>query len=395
MLVVDDTVVVRRMVTKVLEEVEGIEVVGTAATGVIALQRIEQLKPDVVTLDVEMPDMDGIETLRHLRPRWPHLPVIMFSTLTERGARATFDALSLGANDFITKPSNAASMSAALEEVTRTLVPLILEWGHRRFRQLGEAQGLITGTPAAPAAGPVVPAQPTAPSAAGSSTASAPAAATPRTSMLDRTFKPHVATTAARRIEVVTIGVSTGGPNALKEVIPALPANLRVPVLIVQHMPELFTRMLAERLDATSAIHVVEAQEGDVIEAGTVYIAPGGKHFTPLRTGAVVTAHLNEDPPENSCRPAVDVMMRGACGIWGAGVLGVVMTGMGSDGLKGCEQIVSRGGRVLIQDAPTSAVWGMPGAVADAGLAEQMCSVGELAGAIIGRVGASSVVGAR
>ncbi|MGN6331592.1 MAG: chemotaxis-specific protein-glutamate methyltransferase CheB [Motilibacteraceae bacterium] len=351
-LVVDDTVVVRRLVAGVLDAADDVEVVGTASDGHQALQRIEQLNPDVVTLDVEMPGLDGLATLDQLRRRWPDLPVIMFSTLTERGATATLDALAKGANDYVTKPSNTGSREEAMGVVRDTLLPLVRAWGQRNQRRL---------RPSAPK--PAV-AAPVAPAALRPSGRPSP-------------------------VDVVVVGVSTGGPNALAEVLPALPASLPVPVVVVQHMPPVFTRMLAERLDAQCALTVVEAAEGDVVRRGHVYIAPGGSHLVPVRRGTQVVLTLSDAEPENSCRPAVDVTFRAAASVWGSGVLAVVLTGMGKDGLQGCEVVLGQGGRVLAQDEETSVVWGMPGFVARAGFADEVLPLDQVAEAVTRRATAA------
>jgi two-component system chemotaxis response regulator CheB len=355
-LVVDDTVVVRRLVAGVLDAADDVEVVGTASDGHQALQRIEQLNPDVVTLDVEMPGLDGLATLDELRRRWPDLPVIMFSTLTERGASATLDALAKGANDYVTKPSNTGSREEAMGVVRDTLLPLVRAWGQRNQRRLRPS----ASTPAAATA--VAPASP------------APALRPPG--------RPSP-------VDVVVVGVSTGGPNALAEVLPALPASLPVPVVVVQHMPPVFTRMLAERLDAQCALKVVEAAEGDVVRRGHVYIAPGGSHLVPVRRGTQVVLTLSDAEPENSCRPAVDVTFRAAASVWGSGVLAVVLTGMGKDGLQGCEVVLGQGGRVLAQDEESSVVWGMPGFVARAGYADEVLPLDKVAEAVTRRATAA------
>ncbi|MFA7323881.1 MAG: chemotaxis response regulator protein-glutamate methylesterase [Candidatus Nanopelagicales bacterium] len=347
-LIVDDTVIVRRLVTQVLQESPDVEVVGTASHGRIALAQIPLLKPDVVTLDIEMPVMDGLQTLEELRKQWPDLPVIMFSTLTERGAEATLDALALGANDYVTKPSQLNDRAAAVDAVRSALLPLVRHWG--RFRQASR-----TGAPG-------VPARP-APSA--SITMPAPAR-----------------DAQSRTVSAVVIGISTGGPNALASMIPQLPAGLPVPIFIVQHMPPVFTRFLAERLDKTSAITVAEAQDGMIAEPGSAYVATGGHHLVLRRQGTSVALGLDDGPMENSCRPAVDVTLRSAAEVYGSGVLAVVMTGMGNDGSVGAGAVRALGGRVFAQDEATSVVWGMPGHVVRGGYADAVLPLGDIAAAI-------------
>jgi two-component system, chemotaxis family, protein-glutamate methylesterase/glutaminase len=338
-LVVDDSVVIRRLVTHALVEDPQIEVVGAASNGVIALQRIPQLQPDAITLDIEMPEMDGLETLRQVRKLYPELPVIMFSTLTERGATATLDALSLGANDYVTKAANVGSLEKSMASLRSELVPKI-----KQFFQIGTAT-----TPSRPAPAPAPAANPLPP--------------TPRPDS-GRDGKC-----------VVAIGVSTGGPNALAEIMPMFPKDFGLPILIVQHMPPLFTRLLAERLDAISAIHVEEVTEGSSLEPGKALLAAGGYHMRVRRQGARVIATLDEEPPENSCRPAVNVMFRSVAEVYGGATIAVILTGMGTDGLRGAELLKGAGAYVIAQDERSSVVWGMPGSVVKAGLANAAVDV--------------------
>jgi len=349
-LIVDDAVVIRRIVSDVLSADPDIEVVGTAANGKIGLAKIPQVNPDLVTLDVEMPEMDGIETVREIRKKYPKLPVVMFSTLTARGAEATLDALSAGASDYVTKPANVGSVAVAMARIREELIPKIRSLCNKAHVERPQAADAPKAVRAAP-------------------------------------FKPRVpAATGASHPKIVVIGVSTGGPNALAEVIPALPAGLPVPVLIVQHMPPVFTRLLAERLQSRSALKVKEAAEGDEICAGTVYIAPGDYHMAVGNELSGRRIHLNRDTPENSCRPAVDVLFRSVAARYGAGTLAVVMTGMGQDGLRGAESVREAGGEVLAQDEATSVVWGMPGFVARAGLASELIPLSMIAQQISERV---------
>ncbi|MTV27371.1 chemotaxis response regulator protein-glutamate methylesterase [Nitriliruptoraceae bacterium ZYF776] len=348
-LVVDDAVVVRKIVTDVLAGDPGLEVIGTAPNGRIAISKIPQVNPDLVTLDVEMPEMDGIETLRAIRAKYPRLPVIMFSTLTERGANVTMEALLLGANDYVTKPANVGSVAEAMERVREQLIPKI-------HALCGIRPSSPSPTRAAPA--PVKANRPVA----------------------------RPARRAAARVEHVTIGVSTGGPNALAELLPQLPADLPVPITIVQHMPPMFTRLLAERLDATSGLHVREASDRMRIEPGTVTVAPGDHHLEIRRVGTRVEAVLHDGPPENSCRPAVDVLFRSVAATHGDGTLAIVLTGMGYDGRRGSEHVRAAGGHVLAQDQASSVVWGMPGAVVEHGVADEVLPLSQVAAAIVRRV---------
>ncbi|MGZ4597677.1 MAG: protein-glutamate methylesterase/protein-glutamine glutaminase [Actinomycetes bacterium] len=349
-LVVDDSVVIRRLVTDVLAGEADIEVAGTAANGRIALAKIPQLNPDLVTLDIEMPEMDGLTCLRELRKLYPRLPVIMFSTLTERGASASLDALELGAQDYVTKPANLGSVQASMQAVREQLAPKIRSLCLRRER-------------------PIVP----------------PVPVRPR----PESVSPLAGRVAVRRglpPEVVVIGVSTGGPDALTTVLSALPGSLRVPVVVVQHMPRTFTRLLAERLDKKSALTIAEAVDGEPVVPGRVLLAPGDFHLRLRRTPAGVVTMLDQGTPENFCRPAVDVLFRSAVAAYGGRCLGVVLTGMGHDGTRGAQSIVDAGGEVIAQDEPTSVVWGMPGAVAAAGLASELLPLPGVAAAVTRRV---------
>jgi two-component system chemotaxis response regulator CheB len=341
-LVVDDSVVIRKLLSETLSGDRALEVIATASDGRIALAKIAQLKPDLVTLDIEMPVMNGLETLTALRKLYPKLPVIMFSTLTEHGAAATLDALSLGASDYATKPSNTGSPALAIERIRAELIPKI--------------KALCGIAPLK-----VMP----------------PPGSRPTLKVREK-FKP--------RIEIVAIGTSTGGPNALAEVLPRIPNDFPVPIVVVQHMPPIFTRLLAERLAGRSAIPVEEGSPGAVLSPGHAWIAPGNFHMKVTRTGLTSRLNLNQGPPENSCRPAVDVLFRSVAAAYGANVLGVVMTGMGSDGVLGAQDICDAGGNVIIQDENSSVVWGMPGLVHASGLDDAAYPLDQLAPEITRRV---------
>ncbi len=331
-LVVDDSVVIRRLVTHALSEDSQIEVVGAAPNGAIALQRILQLKPDVVTLDIEMPEMNGLEALRQIRKQHPAIRVIMFSTLTERGAAVTLEALSLGASDYVTKAANVGSLEQSMLSLRSELVPKIRQF----FRIARDGKKPSPASVAKPGPAP----------------------------------SPRVRFSGALNArKIVAIGVSTGGPNALAEVMPMFPKDFGLPIVIVQHMPPLFTRLLAERLDGISQIRVEEAKEISELEPGKALIAAGGSHMRVQKSGNRFVATRDDGPPVNSCRPAVDVLFNSVAEMFGGAAIVAMLTGMGADGLRGTEALAGKGAYVVAQDEASSVVWGMPGAVVKAGLA--------------------------
>lgn len=366
-LVVDDSVVVRRLVSDVLGQDAAIEVVGTAVNGRAALAKVEQLRPDLITMDIEMPELDGVSAVRELRRRGDRTPIIMFSTLTERGAVATLDALSAGASDYVTKPANVGSVSQSMEQVRSSLVPKILALVPRpagAVRVPAPRAGTLAPAPVTSAGtAPVVPV---------AERAAAPVQLAPRR-------RP------AGGYDLLVVGCSTGGPEALSSFLASLPP-LHVPVAVVQHMPAVFTRQFAARLDRQLSFRVSEATEGQVLSAGDVVIAAGDHHLKLHRAGGRLVARLTQEAPENYCRPAVDVLFRTAVAAQGAGVLAVVLTGMGQDGCAGARQVVDAGGSVVVQDRETSVVWGMPGAVATAGLAEEVLPLAALGPAVAARL---------
>ncbi len=348
-LIVDDSVVIRKVLCDALASDPAVQVAGTASDGRIALAKITQLHPDLITLDVEMPNLSGLETIAEIRKLQPKLPIIMFSTLTERGAATTLDALALGASDYVTKPSNTGSLEVTIERIRQELIP--------KIKALCQGHAATDKTHATP---------------------------------FSKT-KPEIAqklapARPAARVDLLAIGTSTGGPNALAELLPALPKDLPVPIVIVQHMPPLFTRLLADRLDKQAAIGVHEGEAGKKLEPGQAWIAPGNHHMTVERCGTSVQLGINQEPPENSCRPAVDPLFRSAANVFGPAVLAVVLTGMGSDGVQGARLIRERGGQVFIQDEESSVVWGMPGQVAAAGYVDAIYPLSRMAGEIVKRI---------
>jgi two-component system chemotaxis response regulator CheB len=377
-LVVDDSVVIRKLLTSTLNEVPGMEVVATAALGKIALAKIQQCSPDIVILDVEMPEMDGIETLKRIRKQAPRLPVIMFSTKTERGAVATIEALTCGASDYVSKPSNVGNVLAAMARVREDMVPKIqaLTAGSRPALRRPPSMPLATTTRGAtpPRGAMTVPI-----------TAVIPDVATPP---IPSTMPIRLSRPIGPRppVEIVAIGASTGGPNALAILLTQLPADFAVPIVIVQHMLATFTRHFADRLAAQCRIKIVEATAGDVLMPGHAYIARGDHHLVTERRMGRASLAMNQDAAENFCRPAVDVLFRAVAHTHGASALAVVLTGMGHDGLIGCAAIRDAGGDVIVQDEQTSVVWGMPGFVARAGLASQVMALDQLGGEVRRRV---------
>lgn len=346
-MVVDDSAVMRSLLRSVITSDSGLEVAGTAADGESALGCLDSVRPNLILLDVEMPVMDGLATLRQLRDRGHKMPVIMCSSLTQRGAKVTIEALSAGASDYVAKPTGQSNREEAVRALAHELLPKIRALaGASRPSSLSKPNGIL---PPGPRAGQLYP---------------------------YATFsQPQNQPVITAMPTILAIGVSTGGPAALDQLLPALPETFPLPILIVQHMPEVFTRLFADRLNGLCRLRVHEAAEGDPIAAGTIAIARGNWHMEalpPSRPGAPATLHLSQGALENHCRPAVDVLFRSVARIYGSGVLAVVLTGMGSDGMNGCRMVREQGGSVFAQDEASSVVWGMPGAVASAGLAHKV-----------------------
>lgn len=344
-LLADDSAVVRRLLKETFSSHPDIEVVATAPNGQIMLSQIDSARPDVVVLDVEMPVMDGITALKILRAKDRFLPVVMFSAKTVSGARATLDALSLGASDYVSKPTGTGHVQAAIQYVNDNLVPLIRQWGGRSNRARNNPIKLE----------------------------SKPKHVNPEPEADEKMDGKRTSAS------VVAIGASTGGPNALATVLSGLPARLAVPVLIVQHMPAVFTAMLAERLDKSCPLRVREAHDGAVLEAGDVWIAPGDFHMTVCERDGQVVLKTSQAAAENSCRPSVDVLFRSVVDVYGERTLGVILTGMGKDGFAGCRRISQAGGYVVAQDEESSVVWGMPRVVAEAGVANRVRPLSRIA----------------
>ncbi len=338
-MVVDDSAIVRGLLTRVLEAEDDIKVVASAGDGLMALNAIERHDIDVVVLDIEMPRMDGLTALPKLIEARPGVKIVMASTLTLRNAEISIRALELGAHDYVTKPSSRSGLHSA-EDFQRELVSKVRALGQRR------RPGRVLGArPVAPEnrVGPVETAA-------------------------EREPKITLRPAPTRRPKVIAIGSSTGGPQALQTVLRSLPPGVQQPILITQHMPATFTKILAQHIAQATGRPCAEGRDGEPVQSGRIYVAPGEYHMQVETTSSGARIRLNQDPPENFCRPAVDVMLRSVAEVYGAATLVVILTGMGSDGLKGSEKVVAAGGAVIAQDEPTSVVWGMPGAVAQGGL---------------------------
>ena len=357
-LIVDDAVVVRRMLKDMLEGDPELEVVDTASNGKIALEKLKTIQLDVMVLDLDMPEMDGLEVLDAVRKINPTLPIIVFSTLTERGANKTLEALYKGATDYVTKPSTLRGGTNAIDTIRSELIPKVKAFGRRRPQtSLRSPTAPPPGVRATPQQTslrrPPVTKQPQAPAKpAQTSLRRPPARKEPGATTLKQSpsSSPAAASiSAARRvpaggIQILAIGASTGGPNALAELLPQLPSDFPVPVVIVQHMPPIFTRILAERLQLATPFQVTEGKPGMIVEPGNIYLAPGDHHMTVSKShDNTVRIKLNQAPPENSCRPAVDVLFRSVADVYRDKIVAVVLTGMGKDGFNGCEKIKKTG----------------------------------------------------
>lgn len=341
--IVDDTAVVRRMITGIIENDPEMEVVGQASNGKEALDLIQTVNADIITMDIEMPVMDGISTVKEIRKFDRKTPILMLSSLTLTGAEQTFDALIAGATDYITKPSNSSDLAHSLEKLTLQLLPRIKSIYHKSHR-LEIPQTLV-----------------------------AP--------------KTGISKSKLPKPEILCIGTSTGGPNALDQFFQNLNRSIPIPILIVQHMPPVFTKKFAERMDTKFVNTFHEAMDGQLIEKGHVYIAPGGKHMEAVADGDSRYIKLHEGDLENSCRPSVDPLFRSVARIYKSKALSIILTGMGQDGLKGCKEILKLGGKNIVQDKATSIVWGMPRAVSEANLADKTLPLNRIHEEVIHRLG--------
>jgi two-component system, chemotaxis family, protein-glutamate methylesterase/glutaminase len=350
-LVVDDSAFMRRVISEAIAAEPDMEVAGQAINGLDALLKVEQTQPDVVTLDVEMPEMDGLAALRHLMARYPR-PVIMLSSLTQAGAVTTIRALTIGAVDFVAKPSGSISLD--FHRVREDLIHKIRTAARARIHA------------------PI---------------SHAPAALAPRRAPLVPTARPRPLALGAPFDTLVAIGTSTGGPRALSTVVPGLADDGRTAYIVVQHMPAGFTRSLAERLDSTSSLHVREAEQGDRLVAGTVLVAPGDFHLQVSAGGAV---QLFQGPRVHGVRPCVDLMLESVANHYGPRVVTAILTGMGVDGADGAVAVRARGGYVIAEDEATCVVWGMPRAVVERGAANRVVRLENVSSAIAESVASRS-----
>ncbi len=355
MVVIDDSKAVRKIISAAVETDPDIQIVGEAGNGQEGYELVRQVRPDVVSVDVEMPVMDGLDCVSQIRQFDRAVPIIMFSAFTKAGSRAVMEALARGATDYQLKPTGVDGYTDAIARLRTELVP--------KIRALGRAS-----SPVAPSSGaaPVVPAP--APAASGVQASAAP--------------RPPARPKARKSLEAVVLASSTGGPSALEVLLSGIDRSFELPILIVQHIPPMFSAILAERLNSSCPLTVVEAENGMKVKPKTVYIAPGGLHMRVKRADREITITTDDAAPVNSCRPAADVLFQSAAPVWHDAVLGVVLTGMGQDGLNGARDLVNEGAEVIVQDEATSVVWGMPGFVHRAGLAAETLPLPEIAGAI-------------
>jgi len=387
-LVVDDSATFRMILSRAVRGNNHVNLAGTANDGEAALAFVQKNpKIGLLLLDVSMPVLDGLETLRRLRRDHPGIETIMLSGLDKSQTALTMQALSLGALDFVPKPQgeNPAESFQQLQDALYPLFELARERRNSRLRKLERSESAPPRATPLPPAAPDIKRPPLSTPLQPRARGIEPSTATAVQPMA-RAIPPPPPRPSTRQlsasIDIIALGVSTGGPNALQMVIPLLPANLPVPIVAVQHMPPLFTASLAERLDRDSKIRVVEAQDGMFLEAGTMYLAPGGKHMVIHRVENRIKTRLTDTPPVNSCRPSVDVLFQSVEECHGGKVLSVILTGMGSDGANAVGSLRAKGAYSLIQDEATSVVWGMPGAVSAAGNADETLPLQAIAGRI-------------
>ena len=376
-MVVDDSAVIRGLITRMLEADPEVSVTASVGNGQLAVNQLTR-KPgeiDVVILDIEMPVMDGLTALPLLLKADPAIKVIIASTLTKRNAEISLKALSLGATEYIPKPSTARELSGE-NDFRRELIDKVMNLGVLHRKELGKP---ISFRPAA------APTQAPAPRAPGVTPTPAAASSTgaPQGWKINRSGEIVLRKASLVKPDILAIGSSTGGPQALFEFLKGLPKTINLPIVITQHMPATFTAILAEHITRMTGWPCSEAKNGDLIEAGKILLAPGDYHMTVTQKGPQRIVTLNQDAPENFCRPAVDPMLRSVVKVYGARVFTVILTGMGNDGAWGAKQVVDAGGTVIAQDEKTSVVWGMPGAAASSGVCSAVLPISELAGYVV------------
>lgn len=371
-LVVDDTITYRSILSKILANIPEVTNTVTASNGKIALDKLEATRFDLVLLDIEMPEMDGLECLTHIKKRFPDTTVVMVSGMNRSSADVTIQALQSGALDFIPKPDgssiddNTRELQAKLTQVMKTFII------KRNLKSTTRLTSSTVSPTSASSSAPTLTPLSTNKQAAGTS----PLFSKPAP-------QPIQVAPLPTRFDVLTIGVSTGGPNALNELIPALPADLNVPIFLVQHMPPFFTASLAQSLQKRSQLSVKEAEDQEEAKPNTVYIAPGGRHMAIKRhADGRIFIELNDDPPENSCRPAVDVLFRSVAKVYGKNILSLIMTGMGNDGAKGVKVLKEHGCYSLTQSESSCVVYGMPRAVDEIHLSDESLDLATIAGRV-------------
>lgn len=396
-LIIDDSALMRNLISRIITEVEGLTVAGKAMNGAFGLEKIAQCNPDVIVLDIEMPVMTGIEFLKERRKRNIHIPVIMMSSLTTEGAAITMECLDLGASDFITKP--AAKSTGDLNSVASRLVEMLFSYGGQYARRQGKKvpfvrQDLNLAVMRKKAEESAASLRPPAQTLSSGSAAaakqeqavrpSAPVKLKPQFSTTSDTSAPVKITPLREggRVEIIALGISTGGPNALREVFKNISPDIKQPILVVQHMPAGFTAEFARSLDSICPLEVREAQDGDLLKSGRVLIAPGNYHLYVERKSLASIARLSSAEPCNGHRPSVDVLFESVAKIYENRSLGVIMTGMGRDGAAGLAQMRKQGAHTLGQDEESSIVYGMPKVAYELGGVERQVPLSQMAQAI-------------
>ncbi len=347
-LVVDDSALYRKFVSSVLEEIPGVEVIGTAVNGRIGLEKIASLNPDLITLDMEMPELDGLGLLRGLTDRKLEVATIMISSLTEAGAKTTNEALQLGAFDFVLKPVGKGP-DESREQLKADLAPKINAFVSSRKRKTHRPQPRVApkGTDNAV------------------------------DRMVRRVSQVH------KKPKILGIGISTGGPAALNRMLPKLPANFPCPIVIVQHMPPKFTKSLADDLNRKCKLEVLEAAEGMRPKAGQILIAPGGSQMRVVKVNGLPTVQITDDAPERNCKPSVDYLFRSLAEEFGDQAMAAILTGMGDDGTVGCKLMKKEGAMIMVQDEESCVVYGMPRSVFEAGVADQVVPLDRIASSLV------------